>query len=232
MKKLIYWLCGASLSVLSWSCSSDGTDPAAPAQTLEAPTPVVTVEGAKATVRWRAVENAHQYGWELKAGTEDEAPESGTTAVNKKEFEMADGIVYEFRVRSLARSGSEYGDSEWSEYVSASSNMLPAPKPAIDPVSLTDTSVTLEWEAVEDAREYKYELTDGENVLESGTESGLSITFDELTEGTAYQFRAMTVSGATGKTDSPWSSYVSFTTRAHTQLPAPVAEASARTASG
>ncbi|MDE6374669.1 MAG: fibronectin type III domain-containing protein, partial [Alistipes sp.] len=231
MKKLIFWLFGVCASVSLSGCGSDETDPMGPTEALEAPVPVVTVDGAKATVRWNAVENAHQYGWELKAGAEDEAPETGSSFVNNCSFTMDDGILYEFRVRSLARSGSQYKDSDWSEYVSASSNMLPAPKPAIDPVSLTDTSVTLEWEAVENAREYKYELADRENdLIKSGTESGLSITFDELTEGTAYQFRIMTVSGAVGKSDSPWSSYVVFTTRQHEQLSAPVAAVKSRTA--
>ncbi|MDE5709499.1 MAG: fibronectin type III domain-containing protein, partial [Alistipes sp.] len=231
MKKLIFWLFGACVSVSMSGCGSDGTDPIADSEALEIPAPVVTVDGNKATARWNAVENAHQYGWELKAGAEDEAPETGTSFVNNCSFTMDDGIVYELRVRALARSGSGYKDSEWSEYVSASSNMLPAPKPAVDPVSLTDTSVTLEWEAVENAREYKYELADQENkVLKSGTESGLSMTFDELAEGTTYRFRIMTVSGVADRSDSPWSSYVVFTTRNHEQLAAPVASVKSRTA--
>ncbi|MDE5694760.1 MAG: hypothetical protein K2H77_02125, partial [Alistipes sp.] len=77
----------------------------------------------------------------------------------------------------------------------------------------------------------KDQLTDrsGEIVAE-GSETALSVTFDELTEGTEYRFRAMTVSKETGKTDSPWSAYVSFKTRAHEQLRTPAAVVKNRTA--
>jgi len=231
MKKLTEWLSGACMFALLASCSSDGTDPMAPVAPLAAPVPVVTVDGAKATVKWIAVENAHQYGWELKAGEDDAAPASGTTFVNSYSFTMDEGIVYHIRIRALARSGSEYKDSEWSEYATASSNMLAAPAPALDAASLTDTSATLEWQAVEDADSYKYELADREGaVVKSGSVKTLSVTFDELTEGTDYRFRVMTVSANKEKSDSPWSAYVPFTTRAHVQLATPAAKTTDRTA--
>ena len=230
MKRLISGLLGACLCLLAHGCGSDDTDPTAGTTALDVPAPVVAVNGDTATVTWRAVEHAHQYAWEV-LNTATEATDSGTAFVSNKSFRMEEGTLYKFRVMAIARSGSEYRDSEWSDYVTASSNMLPAPKPALDPTSLTDRSATLTWEAVAEAREYKYELADAENkVLRSGTEETLSITFDDLSEGTAYRFRLLTVSGSESKSDSPWSAYVDFTTRAHTQLAAPAATVKNRTA--
>lgn len=230
MKKSIERLFGACMLALLAGCGSDGTDSMNGNTPLAAPSPVVTVESNKATVRWSAVENAHQYGWELTSDT-SETVESGTVFAAAYSFTMEEETVYSFRVMSKARPNSEFKDSEWSEYVTASSNMLPAPKPAVDEKTLTDTSATLAWEAVEGAESYKYQLTDksGE-IIEEGSETALSVTFDELTEGTEYRFRAMTVSKETGKTDSPWSSYVSFKTRAHEQLRTPAAVVKNRTA--
>ncbi len=229
MKKLICWLFGASMFALPTSCGSDGTETVATTP-LGVPSPVVTVESNTAKVRWIDIENAHQYAWELKTD-KNETPVAGTTYVNNYSFTMEEGLVYEFRVRSKARAGSEYLDSEWSEYVSAASNMLPTPKPALVPASLTDNSATLEWEAVEDASEYRYELLDKqETTVKTGTEKGLSITLDELAEGESYRFRLKALTKAEGKNDSPWSAYVAFTTRAHVQLATPAPKASNRTA--
>lgn len=230
MKNLIERLFGACMLALLAGCGSDGTDPMNGGTPLAAPSPVVTVEGDTATVRWSAVENAHQYGWELKNDA-DETVQSGTVFASAYSFTMEEERLYSFRVMAKARPNSEFRDSEWSDYVTASSNMLPAPKPAVDEKTLTDTSATLEWQAVEEAGSYKYQLTDksGETVKE-GSETGLSVTFDDLTEGTEYRFRAMSVSKEAGKSDSPWSAYVNFKTRAHEKLATPAPTVSNRTA--
>lgn len=231
MKKTIERLFGAMVLLLTAGCGSDGTDSAGPATALETPSPVISVNGNTATARWNAVENAQQYAWEAKSEV-GETPKSGTAFASSCEFRMEENVIYEFRVMAKARPNSGYRDSEWSEYVTASSNMLPAPKPEVEEKTLTDTSATLAWEAVEGAASYKYELADasGEKV-KADTETALSVTFDDLTEGTEYRFRIMTVSGETGKTDSPWSAYVAFKTRAHVRLAAPAAVVKNRTAS-
>ena len=231
MKKSIERLFGAMALLLLAGCGSDGTDPAAGTTALDAPSPVISVDGNTATAKWNAVEHAQQYAWEVKPGNSDTS-QSGTVFAASYQFKMDEGVIYEFRVKAQARANSEYRDSEWSEYVTASSNMLPSPKPVVEQETLTDISATVTWEAVEDAAGYKYELSDlnGKKVKD-GTETALSITFDDLTEGKDYRFRIMTVSGKTGKTDSPWSAYVNFKTRAHEQLAAPVAAVRNRTAS-
>jgi len=230
MKKLIERLFGACMLALLAGCGSDGTDPMNGGTPLAAPSPVVTVDGDTATVRWSAVENAHQYGWEVKNDA-DETVETGTVFAAAYSFTMKEETLYSVRVMSKARPNSEFKDSEWSEYVTASSNMLPARNPAVDTKTLTDTSATLEWQEVEGAGSYKYQLADksGE-IIKEGSETALSVTFDDLAEGTEYRFRAMTVSKETGKTDSPWSAYVSFKTRAHEKLATPTATVSNRTA--
>lgn len=230
MKILRKWLLGACAAALFAGCSSDSTDDPVPSTQLAVPEPVVTVKDDLATVKWVAVENAHQYAWELLKGTEAE-PETGTCFTSSCSFTMDEGIVYSFRVMAKALSGSAYLDSDWSAYVVASSNMLATPQPAVDAASLTDTSATLSWSAVEDAGGYKYELTQDGATVKSGTESGLSVTFEDLAEGTAYRFRVLAVSAAEEKSDSPWSEYVGFTTRKHEQLAAPAAAAAERTPS-
>ena len=113
MKKLIERLFGACMLALLAGCGSDGTDPMNGGTPLAAPSPVVTVDGDTATVRWSAVENAHQYGWEVKNDA-DETVETGTVFAAAYSFTMKEETLYSVRVMSKARPNSEFKDSEWS----------------------------------------------------------------------------------------------------------------------
>lgn len=231
MELIRKWLLGAGALAMFVSCSeSDSEDPTIVAP-LAVPEPVVAVEGATATIRWISVDNAHHYAWEWQSETEGTV-ETGNVYAGQASFEMAENVIYRFRVQSVALPGSAWADSEWSEYVTASSNMLATPAPALVAASLTDTSATLEWSAVADASGYKYELTAAGSVVKSGTTEEVSVAFEnELSEGTAYRFRVMALTAVETKNDSPWSDYVTFSTRRHEVLAVPVVTIGERTAS-
>jgi len=228
------WLLGAGLLALLAGCSSSDTDDVVSTTALDVPeASVAGVNNSTATIKWRAVENANQYGWELYKGMET-VPESGTCFTTGYSFKMEDGAVYQFRVRALALAGTAYADSEWSEYLTVSSDMLAAPQAELDAESLTDKAAKLSWGAVDGAAAYKYELYEsgaGEAVR-SASQSGLSVTFDDLKEGTAYRFRVMAVSDSEDRNDSAWSEFVEFTTREVQRLAQPAAKASKTTVSG
>lgn len=220
MKRFVWnIMIATAVAAVAAACGSDDMGEPAGAAALEAPAPVVTVSGGEAVVRWVAVENAHHYSWEIVKNNEG-APQTGDTYATRVAFAMEESAVYSFRVKSVALGGSAYRDSEWSEYLTVSSDMLAAPHAEIVESSLTDAAATLKWSAVEDAAGYRYELTASGKTV-SGATDALSVSFDGLTAGTAYRFRVMATSAQAGKSDSAWSEYVDFRTRAHVQLAAP-----------
>ncbi len=215
------FLSAAALAVLA-GCSDSGTDEPGKTTDLSVPEPAVTVSGNQATVRWLAVENAHHYAWELLKA-EEATPSTGNVYSGAYSFSMEENTVYRFRVQAVALPGSAYSDSEWSEYVTASSNMLATPVAKLDESSLTDVSAKVVWAEVEDADAYRYELSTRESVVETVTVETAGVSLADLTEGTAYRFRVMALTSSELKSDSPWSEYLNFTTRKHELLAAPVA---------
>ena len=231
MKLLWKWLLAAGALAALASCGDSETEDATVVSPLAVPEPVVAVEGATATVRWVSVDHAHHYAWEWRSETAGSV-ETGNVYAGQIVFPLAENVVYRFRVQAVALPGSAYADSEWSAAATVSSNMIATPSPALVEASLTDTSATLEWAAVEDAAGYRYELSADGSVVRSGTTEALRIAFEnQLAEGTAYRFRVMALTGIETKNDSPWSDYVNFTTRRHVQLAAPAAQVGERTAS-
>jgi len=223
----------AAMSLLLAACGgSDETDAPVAVTPLKTPQPVVRLSNAKAVFTWASVPDAASYNYELIAG--DGAPETGTVMASSYTAALESGVVYKFRVKAMPLAGSAFAASEWSEYVTASSSMLPAPQPELDEASLTDKAATLKWSAVDDASGYKYELYEegAASVFKSGTETGLSVSFTDLKEGASYRFRVMALAAQEEKNDSPWSEYVAFATRAHVQLAAPAATSSKLTVSG
>ncbi len=222
----------ATTFMLAACGSSDETDAPVAITQLGTPQPIVRLSNEKAVFSWVSVADAASYNYELIAG--DGAPETGTVMASSYTVTLEAGTVYKFRVKAMPLTGSAFAASEWSEYVTASSSMLPAPQPAVEASSLTDKAVTLKWAAVDDASGYKYELLEegASAAVKSGTETGLSVTFTDLKEGTSYRFRVMALTAQEEKNDSPWSEYIDFTTRAHVQLAAPTATSSNLTVSG
>lgn len=216
----VFYLCAA---LLLGACSS-GDDPESPAgsQPLTTPAPTLTVQNQKATVRWKEVANVRLYGWELQQ--DDQSPQSGTCYTTSYSFDMAEGSTYRFRVKALAREGSAYTDSAWSEYVEASSNMLPAPVPEEVPGSLTDSAVAIGWEAVSGAESYGWELYAwGESApVQSASTQETTIRIEGLSAGVSYRFRVMAYAESATVKDSSWSGDLNFVTRSVEMLAAPV----------
>lgn len=233
MKSLRNWLLGAGVGLLLAACGSSDTDEPFVATALATPEPTVSVNNSTATIRWTAIENAQQYGWELLKNSEA-TPRSGNCFSSSYSFEMEDGAIYSFRVRALPLAGSAWAASEWSEYVTASSNMLPAPRAELAAGSLTDTSAELTWSAVGEASSYRFELYESgaDKAVKSGSQSETRVSFTELKAGTGYRFRVQAVSTSADKNDSAWSEAVVFTTRKVEALNVPVAKVDATTAQG
>lgn len=233
MKSLRNWLLGAGIGLLLAACSSSDTDEPIVATALATPEPTVSVNNSTATIRWKGIENAQQYGWELLKNSEA-TPRSGNCFSSSYSFEMEDGAIYNFRVRALPLSGSAWAASEWSEYVTVSSSMLPAPRAELVDGSLTDTSAELTWSAVEEASSYRFELYESgaDKAVKSGSQSETRVSFTELKAGTGYRFRVQAVSTSADKNDSAWSESVVFTTRKVEALNVPVAKVAATTAQG
>lgn len=201
------------------ACSSSEEPEPQIQQQLTTPELSITVEGLQATVRWVEDKNARQYGWELEC---DGVTESGSCYAPPYRFTMEEGSHYRFRARAIAAKGSAWLDSEWSDYVTATSNMLPTPEPAMSPGSPSDSMAQISWNAIEGASTYRYELTEEQSarLVQSGEISEHQITLEGLTGGLAYAFRVMAVAKG-DKEDSSWSTPLRFTTRTVEALEAP-----------
>lgn len=218
MKKHLFLLLAAWLLM---ACGGGGDPEQQPTyQQLATPEPSVTLEGNKATVRWAAIEHANAYDYELQRG--DESPETGTAYSAGYRFDVENGVRYSFRVKAVPPSKSAWLESEWSSWVEISNNMLQTPSPRIVEGSLTDQAITFEWEAVEGASGYSYELLEetGSQPLLAGEVAETSLYMAELTPGKSYRFRLKALASG-GKEDSAWSAYVDFTTRTVESLAAP-----------
>ena len=84
--------------------------------------------------------------------------------------------------------------------------VLATPEPQIDTVSATSASIV--WEAVENAASYAYSLNEGEEL----TTTEPKVTFEGLAAETEYNFKVKAVSGDSGLyADSEWAT-ITFTT--------------------
>ncbi len=223
------WALAALLMV---GCSSDDTQEPQP-QTEALPTPeaTITVGVSEATVRWSAVEHVMQYEWELQQ--DDRAAVSDLQRATSYTFKLEEGSTYKFRVRALARANTPYTDSEWSDYLYAMSNMLPAPQPTVDTGSLTATEATILWEAVEGAGGYKYELYDKAKELQQrGEVAETTLHLEGLHEGSSYTIQVMALARSEEYVDSSWSKPLYFETRSIEPLEAPEARITALAVTG
>lgn len=197
-----------------WACSSDEPDTLQGGEQLAAPQPSISVEENRVTVRWAAVENARQYGWELECG---EKLEHGTCYASPYSFTLEAGATCRFRVRALAVKGSVYADSQWSEWVEARSDArlrVATPEPLLTPGGLTETSVHITWLAVEGASSYPYELyaEEAAEPMLTGIAEECELSLDALSAGCTYRFRVMALAAEELWEDSAWSPELSFTT--------------------
>lgn len=219
MKKLFFLLTLCSLC----ACSSgdEQVEPPVVAKKLSTPVPTATISEGEAVISWAKVDNANEYNYELSE--DGGAAQEGKCYSPGYRFKTKDGVEYSFRVKATPKKGSQFEESDWSEYLKLTNTMLKSPTLTLIEEALTDNSVAIAWSAVDGAKEYGWELRKGDEELKSGKTSETEIQINELEAGVAYSFRVMAYAKDANKQNSAWSSYLSFTTRKIEQLESPVA---------
>ena len=187
-------------SELTEACGTTEAAPVAPAM----PVVAATATESTVTLTWEAVENATSYNIYTPAGFDANVLGLEETTYT---FEGLNPYAeYCFQVSAVG----EGGESDATE-VCATTLDLTIAAPVVT-AEAAETTVTLTWEAVENA--LSYNVYQGEDVIATVTE--LTYTVEGLTEGTEYTFAVSAVRNAQELT----SEVVTVTTL----VPAPVAK--------
>ena len=155
--------------------------------TLSAPTNVKATAGNKqVTVTWNAVENAAKYLVQ-RLENDNWNTVSTTEALSFTDTGLTNGISYSYKV--IAVNGDV--QSEASEAV----NAIPeAPVPAAPTnvkATAGDKQVTVTWNAVENATQYRVQRLNGNTWGTVATPKTNSYTNTGLTNGTSYSYRVL-----------------------------------------
>ena len=87
----------------------------------------------------------------------------------------------------------------------------PAAPTGLELHSATKTSLTFQWNPVQDATGFQYKLTEGGSEVKNGSVRTRNVTIDGLSAGTAYRFAVCAVNEAGS---SAWSSWLEASTEA------------------
>lgn len=156
-------------------------------------TPVVTLDAASVTntaakVSWTTVTNADGYHYQLfEETTKIKDIDIATTSLELTSLQ--ENTTYTFKVKAVADSG--YLDSEYSAEVKFTTlQIVKLSAPTNVRVTASGTTALAQWDAVEKAASYSYELYEGSatTALKSGTVSEPKVSFTELETG-SYRFR-------------------------------------------
>ena len=155
--------------------------------TLSAPTNVKATAGNKqVTITWNAVENAAKYLVQRLENDNWNTVEA-TEALSFTDTGLTNGISYSYKV--IAVNGDV--QSEASEAV----NAIPeAPVPAAPTnvkATAGDKQVTVTWNAVENATQYRVQRLNGNTWGTVATPKTNSFTNTGLTNGTSYSYRVL-----------------------------------------
>lgn len=169
-------------------------------------TPTVTATGtSSATLVWTAVEGAAGYSY--KVGESGAEVEIG----NVTEYQitgLTHSTTHTIYMRALGAANTDNGNSEWVSVEATTAAATPLVMGTVTLGTITDTAVTLTWDAVANAVGYRYQLNDG---TEGTAESGVAIK--GLTAETAYTIKIKAVAQADSDyADSEWSDAIAFTT--------------------
>lgn len=180
-------------------------------------TPVVTVDAASVTntaakVSWTSVNNADGYHYQLFEGT-TKIKDVDIAATSLELTSLQENTTYSFKVKAIAASG--YLDSEYSaETKFTTLQIVKLSAPANIRVTASGVTALVQWDAVEKAVSYTYELYAGSatTALKSGSVNDTKISFTELELG-SYRFRVQAhgKEGDSYVTSSDYSSDVAFT---------------------
>ena len=154
---------------------------------------------ASLTVRWAAVTGATSYNVKRTVGGVSIILTTQQLTIDL--INLPGGTKYTFEVRARGAGGP----SPWSSPVSQTT---PLAAPGwLDDEALTDTSVTLTWNAVAGATSYEVKQGDGTATAASGP--GTKHLFSPLTANTEYTLYVRSKKDAT---ESPWSAALTVTT--------------------
>ena len=181
---------------------------------------------------WNAVEGA--FGYQGQFSTDSTFTDADTTYLivapqtSHRVHNEASGY---FRVRSGAgTSQADLQFSDWSDAVSGTTTVAPTPTPTTTPLSVPgnvqtstrrDTSITVTWDAVDDAAAYDVEQQSAGSTWSGASCDGggnqviaTECVASGLDRGTQYSFRVRAVpdSEDTDSATSAWSSAINATT--------------------
>lgn len=180
------------------------------------PVPTVTIEGNRLTAK---LENLDVNGLSIhfKVVKDDTIvfKTSNTTIrteTNSAQYACIVDLGSTYKVACRAARGTVYSD--WSDFSSSAETIPHAPSAITTCKANSETSVYLEWNAVNTADTYEIQYTDKlenfDNNKEVSSEAGIEFTHFEITgleKGATYSFRVRAVNE---KGESGWSEIVSI----------------------
>lgn len=207
MKKILFFSFVSLCTLLGGiACSDDDTD--AGAASLPAPTNVRLLNRTESSLAyaWDAVDGATAYTCRLQNNEGKILRIQEVTEPTIELTGLTKDAVYAFSVcTSYKGAGPISAYTESIEGVPGEPMpSLAAPVPTLK--NSTPTTLELEWEAVELAIAYEYQLSKGTEVVKSARIEATSVTIDDLTSNTEYAFRVKAMVNDGEHSDSPYSS--------------------------
>ncbi|MBR0224460.1 MAG: fibronectin type III domain-containing protein, partial [Thermoguttaceae bacterium] len=203
------------------SLTSDGWSVWRSSSTLDAPAITTTTASEdRIVVKWSAVENATGYVVEYKKAT---APDSAwtvmstTTATSRTISGLDANTTYDVRI--VARGDATWADSEYSATVSVSTKpkaLTPLDAPTWKSSSMTADSITVVWNAVDNASGYvvEYKGPTDTNFAPLPKTNATTLTITGLEPETTYKFRVLAVGDGDNYADSGYGAIKAVKTKA------------------
>ncbi len=155
------------------SCKPEKKDPTP----LTTPQPSLAASSVSSlTFSWSAVQNAVQYSYEL-AGPDGSRVDGGTTSGLSAEFTgLEDNTTYTFKLTAYPEVNSEdYLSSSVGQCTGTTGAIVPLKTPVVS-IEQGEGTVTISWEAIENAASYVYSINGGEET--SVTETSVTVRLD------------------------------------------------------
>ena len=178
------------------------------------PTPTISSTSATTTsitVNWGAIANAKNYTVAYRLSTASDFTElNATTSTSATISGLTSGKTYVVKVRANG-DGTNYTNSEYSATVNVQTSG-PLPTPTISSTSATSDSITVNWGAIANAKNYivAYKLSSATSFTTKSS-SSTSYTIPNLTPGETYLIKVRANGDGTNYTNSSYSSTVSVT---------------------
>ena len=187
MKK-VYILLALLCACIFTSCKDD--DPVlTPLQTPSGEVYQATVSSL--TFYWDKIQNATQYGYELKDSEGNVVAGDVTNGTTATFTGLKDNSTYTLDVWAYSEFMSRYKKSEVATMTGKTPAIVQLEAPS--PAATVDGAATITWEAVPNATSYVYTCTSDNGTSLSGTTAETSITLYSLTTG-IYSFSIKAVS--------------------------------------